>query len=65
MKTPKKMQIIPNLLFRQRSTNDNKVSNELVSPRFEVKLSPSFKSKKASNPLLIQMYSQENEILFI
>lgn len=65
MRTPKKMEILPNLLFRQRRASDNKISNELVSPRFEIKSSDSFKPKKASNSLLVQMYSRENEILFI
>ncbi|EIA09683.1 hypothetical protein [Flavobacterium frigoris] len=63
MKTPKKL--LPDLLVRQTRADDNKATSELVSPRFEIKSSPSFKHKKASNPLLVQMYSQENEILFI
>jgi len=65
MKTSKKMDILPNFLFRQRRISDNKISNELVNPRFELKSSDSFKPKKPSNSLLVQMYSRENEILFI
>ena len=65
MKTPKTNQSPLDHQFRQKETNENKSTNELVNPRFVLKFNSSFKSKKASNSLLVQMYSQENEVLFI
>jgi len=65
MKTQMKTQSLTNVKFRQERTNYNKITNELVNPRFEIKSGAGFKPKKASNLLLVQMYSQENEILFI
>ncbi|HEY4618851.1 MAG TPA: hypothetical protein VIH09_11720 [Flavobacterium sp.] len=65
MKTPKTIQSLSNLTFRQKKTNENKISDELVNPRFVIKFNSGFKPKKASNSLLVQMYSQENEVLFI
>ncbi|MFQ3174528.1 MAG: hypothetical protein ACI87N_003318 [Flavobacteriales bacterium] len=65
MKTPKKPQSRPKVSFRQESTHNHKIVNELVNSRFELKSSTTFRPKKASNSLLFQMYSQENEILFI
>jgi hypothetical protein len=41
------------------------VVEELVHPRIQAKLSNSFGAKKASNSLVVQMYSQENDVLFI
>lgn len=38
---------------------------EWVHPRIRSKTSDVFGSKKASNSLLLQMYCQENEVLFI
>jgi len=65
MKTAKAIQSPPNLKLRKKRTNAGKVTSELVNPRFGLKLSASSKLNKASNFLLVQMYSQENEILFI
>lgn len=65
MKTPKTNQSLLNLKFRQKGTNENKPTNELVNPRFVLKFNSSFKPKKTSNSLLVEMYSQENEVLFI
>jgi hypothetical protein len=65
MKTLKTIQPFPNRKFRQKNKKDKEVVSELVNPRFEVKRSANFRTKNDSNSLLVQMYSQENEILFI
>lgn len=65
MKSQKTIQSLSDIKFRQKNTNESKFNTELVNPRFEIKLSLSFRPKKVSNSLLVQMYSQENEILFI
>jgi hypothetical protein len=65
MKTPKKKLPLPNSKSMEKRSNDYQFPPELVSPRFEIRSSVSFKPKKASSSLLFQMYSQENEILFI
>jgi hypothetical protein len=63
MKISKTIQSLLNL--KKKSTTGSKVISELVNPRFEIKSSVSLKPKKVSNSLLFQMYSRENEILFI
>lgn len=63
MKTPKKM--LPLSKLKQNEDNEYEISNELVNPRFVIKFSSKFKPNKDSNALLVQMYSQENEVLFI
>jgi hypothetical protein len=65
MKTLKTTQSESGFKFRKKRTNDSTNINELVDTRFEIKSSISRRPVKASNSLLVQMYSQENEILFI
>jgi hypothetical protein len=65
MKTSKKKLSLRNIKSKEKRSNDYQFPSELISPRVEIKSSFSFKPKKASNSLLFQMYSQENEILFI
>lgn len=49
--------------FKRKTQNTIKTTNELTHPRF--KMTTSDDSKKSSNPLLLLMYSKENETLFI
>lgn len=65
MKTPEKKRFHRNIKSREKRNNESQLQGELSSPRFEIRSGVSFKPKKAGNSLLFQMYSQENEILFI
>jgi hypothetical protein len=50
--------------FKVKEEEKGDLMEELVHPRIQAKSSNSFGSKKASNSLVAQMYSQEN-VLFI
>jgi hypothetical protein len=65
MKTPEIKRSHRNIKFREKRNNDSQFPGELSSPRFEIRSGVRFKPEKATNSLLFQMYSQENEILFI
>jgi hypothetical protein len=65
MKTPEIKRSFRNIKYTEKKNYDYQFHSELISPRFEIRSSVSFKPKKASSSLLFQMYSQENEILFI
>lgn len=52
-----------NLKVRQTKATDYSV--ELTNPRFEIDLKNTSKNKKELSSLLSQMYSEENNALFI
>jgi hypothetical protein len=64
MKTSGIKRSIQNIKSTEKKNYDYQFHSELISPRFEIRSSVSFKPKKAANSLLFLMYSQENEILF-
>ncbi|MEZ7499973.1 hypothetical protein QO200_14635 [Flavobacterium sp. Arc3] len=53
--------------FRFRVKKEEKVESihELVHPRIQTKTTNSPRSKNTSISLMLQMYSRENEVLFI
>jgi hypothetical protein len=51
--------------FSFRTPKNNHLTNELTHPRFEITTANPVAEKKATNSLLFQMYSDENEALFI
>jgi hypothetical protein len=53
------------LKFKVKKKKKGDLPEELVHPRIQAKSSNSFGAKKTSNSLVVQMYSQENEVLFI
>jgi hypothetical protein len=65
MKTSKTTPLKLDFKLNGKKRENAESINELVHPRIRAKKTISFGSKKASNSLLLQMYSQENEILFI
>ena len=65
MKTSKTNSLVPNFKIKIKKGKAGEPLNELVHPRIQAKGSNSFGSQKASNSLMVQMYSQENEVLFI
>jgi hypothetical protein len=60
---PKAFYLLKNFSFRTKKSN--RLTNELTHPRFEITTANAVAEKKASNSLLFQMYSDENEALFI
>ncbi len=65
MKTSKTTALKSDFKFSAKKREKLEPIEELVHPRIQAKTSSFFGSKKASNSLLVQMYSQENEVLFI
>jgi hypothetical protein len=65
MKILKTTSLKSDFKFRVKKEVKRDVIEDLVHPRIQTKSSNSFGSKKASNSLVVQMYSQENEVLFI
>jgi hypothetical protein len=51
--------------FKVKKEEKGDLMEELVHPRIQAISINSFESKKASNSLVAQMYSQENDVLFI
>jgi hypothetical protein len=65
MKTSKTTSLIPNFESKLQKGKTGEPIIDLVHPRIQVRRTNSFGSKKASSSLMVQMYSQENEVLFI
>ena len=65
MKTSKTTSLVPNFESKLQKGKTGEPTIDLVHPRIQVRRTNSFGSKKASNSLMVQMYSQENEVLFI
>jgi hypothetical protein len=65
MKTSKTTSLKSGFKFKSKKGEKRDSIDELVHPRIQAKGSNSFVSQKASNSLMVQMYSQENEVLFI
>ncbi|WP_016990469.1 hypothetical protein [Flavobacterium sp. ACAM 123] len=65
MKISKITSLKSDFKFKAKKREKGDSTDELVHPRIQAKKANAFGSKKASNSLLLQMYSQENEVLFI
>lgn len=64
MRTPKTIPSLPDFKYKAKKTKEIQLENVLIHPRFEIKISGSTENK-AANSLLVLMYSQENNVLFI
>ena len=62
---PKTFQLLKGFSFRTKTEKENDSKNELTNPRFEISKNDSLAQKIVPNSLLFQMYSKENEELFI
>lgn len=65
METSKIAAVESNLQFKTKKEGKGGSKDRPVHPRIESKKTKIVGSKSASNLLLLQMYSQENDILFI
>jgi len=65
MKTSKTTSLTSNFESKLQKGKRGEPIIDLVHPRIQVRRTNSFGLKKASNSLMVQMYSQENEVLFI
>jgi hypothetical protein len=65
MKTSKTSSGNSDFKLSEQKGEKEELVNKFVHPRIKAKTKNSFGAKNASNSLLLQMYSQENEILFI
>ncbi|CAM2835056.1 hypothetical protein [Flavobacterium frigoris] len=65
MKTSKTTSGNSDFKFSGQKGEKGEPINKLVHPRIKAKTTNSFGAKNASNSLLLQMYCQENEVLFI
>ena len=65
METSKNAALESNFQFKTKKEVNSGSKDSLVHPRIESKKTKLFGSKSASSLLLLQMYSQENDILFI
>lgn len=61
----KTFQVLKSIDFRKKKEKENNSKNELIHPRFEISKNDALAQKTVPNSLLFQMYSQENEVLFI
>jgi len=62
---PKTIQLLKDLRSRNKAEKVSDSENELTNPRFEISKNDSLAQKTVPNSLLFQMYSKENEELFI
>ena len=65
MKTSKTPPLKSDFKFSAKREEDSRPINELAHPRIQAKITNCFGVKKAVNSLLIQMYCQDSEVLFI
>ncbi|NGY38599.1 hypothetical protein FQU23_013910 [Flavobacterium sp. XN-5] len=65
METLKTTAVESNFQFTTKNEAKGEPKNRIVHPRIQAKKTKIVGSKSASNLLLLQMYSQENDILFI
>ena len=61
----KTFQLLKSLNFRNKKNYENDSKNELIHPRFEISKDDVLARKLVPNSLLILMYSEENEELFV
>ncbi|TDE55535.1 hypothetical protein [Flavobacterium sp. GT3P67] len=61
----KTFQLLKNFSFRTKTKKENDSKNELTHPRFEISKNDPLAQKTVPRSLLFQMYSKENEELFI
>ncbi|TDE31167.1 hypothetical protein E0I61_00245 [Flavobacterium ranwuense] len=61
----KTFQLLKGFSFRTKTEKENDSKNELTNPRFKISKNDPLAQKKVPNSLLFQMYSKENEELFI
>ncbi|MFV8373426.1 hypothetical protein [Flavobacterium sp. LB2P74] len=62
---PKTLRLLKGFTFRTKTEKESDSKNELTNPRFEISKNDPSAQKKVPNSLLFQMYSKENEELFI
>ena len=62
---PKTIQLLKDLRSRNKAEKVSDSENELTNPRFEIAKNDPLAQKTVPNSLLFQMYSKENEELFI
>jgi hypothetical protein len=65
MKILKTTSLKSDFKFKVKKKEEKGRNRRISSSKVQTKSSNSFGSKKASNSLVVQMYSQENEVLFI
>ncbi|MGZ9735177.1 hypothetical protein [Flavobacterium sp. GNP002] len=62
---PKTLRLLNGFSFRTKTKKENDSKNELTNPRFEISKNDPLAQKTVPSSLLFQMYSKENEELFI
>lgn len=62
---PKTFQLLKGFSFRTKTEKESDSKNELTHPRFEISKNDPLAQKIVPSSLLFQMYSKENEDLFI
>ncbi|WP_338646365.1 hypothetical protein V5J73_12860 [Flavobacterium sp. KS-LB2] len=62
---PKTLQLLKGFGFRTKIEKVSDSKNELTNPRFEISKNDPLAQKIVPSSLLFQMYSKENEELFI
>ncbi len=62
---PKTLRLLKGFSFRTKTKKENDSKNELTNPRFEISKNDPLAQKTVPSSLLFQMYSKENEELFI
>jgi hypothetical protein len=62
---PKTFQLLKGFSFRSKIEKESDSKNELTHPRFEISKNDPLAQKIVPSSLLFQMYSKENEELFI
>lgn len=62
---PKTLRLLKGFSFRTKTEKENDSNNELTNPRFEISKNDPLAQKIVPSSLLFQMYSKENEELFI
>ncbi|MFV8270767.1 hypothetical protein ACNQGP_12660 [Flavobacterium sp. GT2N3] len=62
---PKTIQLLKGFRSKNKTEKESDLKNELTNPRFEISKNDPLAQKTVPNSLLFQMYSKENEELFI
>ncbi|MFV8322280.1 hypothetical protein [Flavobacterium sp. LS2R12] len=62
---PKRLRLLKGFSIRTKTEKENDSKNELTNPRFEISKNDPLAQKIVPSSLLFQMYSKENEELFI
>ncbi|MFV8346039.1 hypothetical protein [Flavobacterium sp. ZB4P13] len=62
---PKTLRLLKGFSFRTKAEKESDSKNELTHPRFEISKNDPLAQKIVPSSLLFQMYSKENEELFI